>query len=216
MFTGLIQDVGTIKSITRNTEGAILSISTTLAPEIKIDDSVAVNGCCLTATKVGQNFFEVQAVHVTLDKTSVGKLNAGDSCNLELALKASDRLGGHIVQGHVNGLGRVQKIEEFGKNWEISVELPSDLARYVISEGSICIDGISLTVARLDKSLITVSIIPHTLKNTNLHCKKVGSLVNIEVDVLAKYVEKFILGDKSESSDKLDKKKVDWVKLFKE
>lgn len=213
MFTGLIQDIGKVKSISRNTEGAVLTISTKLASEIKIDDSVAVNGCCLTATKIGADFFEVQAVHVTLEKTSIGHLNTGDICNLELALRASDRLGGHIVQGHVNGLGKIQKIEQFGKNWEISVEVPTELSRYVISEGSICIDGISLTVARLNKSLITVSIIPHTLKNTNLHCKKVGSLVNIEVDVLAKYVEKFILGDKTgHSSDKT----VDWVKLFKE
>lgn len=192
MFTGLIKDIGTIKSITPNPSGLEFWIETKLTNEIGIDDSVAVNGCCLTATQVKDNLFKVQAVHVTLEKTSIGKLQVGSKCNLELALRASDRLGGHIVQGHVNGIGKIKQITPRGKNIEVSIEAPNELTKYMIDEGSICLDGISLTIAKINNNMVTVSIIPHTFDVTHLHSKKVGDIVNIEVDVLAKYVEKLV------------------------
>lgn len=194
MFTGLIKDIGTIKAITPNSTGKEFLIE---APEIysmiQIDDSVATNGCCLTATEVQGKTFKVQAVHVTLEKTNLGKLCIGDKVNLELALRPIDRLGGHFVQGHINGVGRVQAILHRGNNWEFTINCPKELFKYMISEGSIAIDGISLTIARLTDTSFTVSIIPHTYENTILHSKKVGDSVNIEVDMMAKYLENFMI-----------------------
>lgn len=201
MFTGLIKDIGTIKSIKRNSSGAEFIIETEkLISDIEIDDSVATNGVCLTATKVDGKCFTVQAVHVTLEKTNLGKLKSGDKVNLELALRASDRLGGHIVQGHVNGQGKLTAHKQLGDNWEISFSADSHLFKYMIKEGSICIDGISLTIARLDKGQFTVSIIPHTYENTILHTKKIGESVNIEVDMMAKYLENFVKFENSKTN----------------
>ena len=201
MFTGLIKDIGIIKSVKKNSEGAELIIqSKKLISDIDIDDSIATNGVCLTATKVSGDSFTVQAVHVTLQKTNIGKLKSGDSVNLELALRASDRLGGHIVQGHVNGTGKLTAVNAQGKNYELDFTLADkNLFKYIISEGSICIDGISLTVAKLRNQTLTVSIIPHTYENTILHTKNIGDSVNIEVDMMAKYLENFV---KFENSDK--------------
>jgi riboflavin synthase len=196
MFTGLIKDVGTIESIKTNSEGKEFVIKTeNLIEEINIDDSVATNGVCLTATKVEGKTFTTQAVHVTLEKSSLAALKVGSKVNLELALRPTDRLGGHIVQGHVNGMGRVSEIFQRGKNWELKVEPPKDLFKYIILEGSISLDGISLTVARVDSTSLAVSIIPHTYENTNLFTKKIGDLVNIEVDIMAKYLENFMKFD---------------------
>jgi riboflavin synthase len=201
MFTGLIKDIGTVKSITKNAEGSEFIIETNkLASEIKIDDSVATNGVCLTATQIKANNFKVQAVHVTLEKTSVGSLKPGSKVNLELALRPIDRLGGHIVQGHVNGVGKVHKITPRGKNFEIQLSAPKDLFKYIIKEGSITLDGISLTIADLTTETLTVSIIPHTFDNTTLHLKKVGDFINIEVDMMAKYLENFLRFDKLNKS----------------
>lgn len=200
MFTGLIKEIGTIKSIRSNAEGKEITISSsTLLPEIMIDDSVAINGCCLTATKINSNSFRVQAIHVTLDKTIIGTLKPGSKVNMELALRAMDRLGGHFVQGHVNGIGEIKNINSRGKNYEVSIEVPSDIKKYLIQEGSIAIDGISLTLAKVDSTnIVSVSIIPHTWDNTILNTKKAGSVVNIEVDVLAKYIENFMNIKKNE------------------
>lgn len=193
MFTGLIKEIGIIKKITPNNEGCeIVIASKSLLPEIHIDDSVAVNGCCLTATKINSDSFVVQAVHVTLEKTSIGKLKTGSKVNLELALKASDRLGGHFVQGHVNGTATIHSTLKRGNNYEVSLRVPSELKKYMIQEGSIALDGISLTLAKVDDSnIVTVSIIPHTWDNTILHDKKIGDIINVEVDVFAKYLENF-------------------------
>lgn len=200
MFTGLIKDIGTVKAIKPNSEGKEFIIETSkLISDIAIDDSVATNGVCLTATAVTDKGFTAQAVHVTLEKTNLGKLKIGDKVNLELALRASDRLGGHIVQGHVNGIGKLTNIKQLGNNWEISFSADKSLFKYIINEGSICIDGISLTVARLKNQELTVSIIPHTYENTILHKKKVGDSVNIEVDMMAKYLENFIKFENSDS-----------------
>lgn len=193
MFTGLIKDIGTVKSITSNAEGKEFIIETKkLADEIQIDDSVATNGVCLTATEMKGNSFKVQAVHVTLEKTNIGKLQVGSKVNLELALRPMDRLGGHFVQGHVNGIGKIKNINPKGKNFEITFSTQNSLFKYMIPEGSIAIDGISLTISKLTSDDFSVSIIPHTYENTVLHTKRSGDSVNIEVDMMAKYLENFM------------------------
>ena len=193
MFTGLIKDIGIIKSIKSNAEGKEFLIEAPiLASQIAVDDSIATNGVCLTATEIVNKVFKVQAVHVTLDKTSIGTLIPGDKVNLELALRPMDRMGGHFVQGHINGLGKILNINSRGKNFEITIEAPKDLYRYMISEGSIALDGISLTIAKLTSVDFSVSIIPHTWDNTILHTKRVGDFINIEVDMMAKYLENFM------------------------
>lgn len=208
MFTGLIQEVGTIQSITSNTEGKEFIIRAPgLIQEIKVDDSVATNGVCLTATKIVGETFKVQAIHMTLEKTSLGSLSTGDKVNLELSLRPMDRLGGHMVQGHVNTLGKISSIKKVGENWEISVSFPEKFRKYMISEGSIALDGVSLTVARLASSQLTVAIIPHTLQHTALSTKKVGDLLNIEVDMVAKYIENFLRFDESN-------RKKEWARNF--
>ena len=211
MFTGLIKDIGTIKSIRTNSEGKEFIIDAPkLSTEIAIDDSVATNGVCLTATQITGSSFKVQAVHVTLEKTSLGKLNKGDKVNLELALRPMDRMGGHFVQGHVNGVGKITNINSRGKNFELTLEAPKDLYRYMISEGSIALEGISLTISNLTSQNFSVSIIPHTWDNTILHTKKVGDSINIEVDMMAKYLENFIRFMKPKSTSDFNLEK--WVK----
>ncbi len=208
MFTGLIQEVGTIVSVTQNTEGKEFVIKApTLIKEIQIDDSVATNGCCLTATQIKGDTFKVQAVHMTLQKTSVGNLKSGDKVNLELSLRPQDRLGGHFVQGHVNAIGKIKQIKTMGETCEIEVSFPKDLRKYMISEGSIAIEGISLTIAKLTAESLTVAIIPHTLEKTTLGTKKVGDTLNLEVDMIAKYIENFLRFDK-------DSRKEEWAKNF--
>jgi riboflavin synthase len=208
MFTGLIQEVGTILSVTPNTEGKEFIIKApSLIKEIQIDDSVATNGCCLTATQIKGDTFKVQAIHMTLQKTSIGSLKSGDKVNLELSLRPNDRLGGHFVQGHVNAVGKIKQIKTMGENWEIEVSIPKDLRKYMISEGSVAIEGISLTIARLSSESLTVSIIPHTLEKTTLGTKKVGDDLNLEVDMIAKYIENFLRFDK-------ESRKEEWAKNF--
>ena len=209
MFTGLIQEVGTIESITTNPEGKEFVIKApSLIQEIKIDDSVATNGVCLTATKIQGDTFRVQAVHMTLEKTSIGSLKPQDKVNLELSLRPHDRLGGHFVQGHVNALGKIKQIQMTGKNWEIEVSFPKELRKYMISEGSIALDGISLTIARLTDSSLTVAIIPHTLEKTSLSSKKVGDVLNLEVDMIAKYIENFLKFNPDQSKNQ------EWARNF--
>ena len=159
MFTGLIKDIGTIKSVQKNSEGAEITITSKLCPDIEVDDSVATNGVCLTATSITDNTFKVQAVHMTLKKSNIGELRVGSKVNLELALRPIDRMGGHFVQGHVNGVGKFKSATSFGKNWECEFSAPKELFKYIINEGSITIDGISLTVAKVkqDLSLIHIS-----------------------------------------------------------
>lgn len=192
MFTGLIQDQGTINEIKENEEGREFVIETKLASEITVDASVATNGTCLTATSKTDNTFTTQAVHITLEKTSLGTLKVGDKVNLELALRAADRLGGHFVQGHVNGVAKFVGSKNFGENFEMEFKLPKNLLPYIVQEGSIAVEGISLTVARLTGDKMLITIIPHTYKNTNLSLKRPEDPVNIEVDILAKYVENIL------------------------
>jgi riboflavin synthase len=195
MFTGLISELGTVSSITRGESSAIFTIT---APEsvagLSIGDSIAVNGTCLTATSLTADSFTADVMVQTLSLTSLGQLDAGSPVNLELAAKIDMRMGGHIVQGHVDGTGTVISLTPGDKWAEFVIAAPSHLTKYVVAQGSITLDGVSLTVGAIDdaKDTITVWLIPETLAKTNLSHKKVGDLINIEVDILAKYVERLI------------------------
>ncbi|HET7508870.1 MAG TPA: riboflavin synthase [Solirubrobacterales bacterium] len=192
MFTGLIQDVGTVESIERTSDGATLCISTPLFSELEEGDSIAVNGCCLTATATGDGQFETEAMNQTLQVTALGGIDEGSRVNLELAMRASDRLGGHIVQGHVDGVGTVSSVSDDGFARRVRVDLPAQLLRYVVDKGSITLHGVSLTVADLGDSWAEVSLIPETLERTNLGEAEPGSKLNVECDIVAKYVERLV------------------------
>jgi riboflavin synthase len=192
MFTGLIQDVGRIESIDGGAEGARLRIATMLGAEISPGDSVAVNGVCLTAATADAGGFEAEAMNQTLALTSLGGLDAGSRVNLEPAMRASDRLGGHIVQGHVDGVGEVVEAEADGFARRLHVELAPELARYAIAQGSITLDGVSLTIADLGESWVSVSLIPETMERTTLGEAEPGRKLNVECDVVARYVERLV------------------------
>jgi riboflavin synthase len=192
MFTGLIEDLGTVEAVDRDNNGARLRISTALANELNLGDSIAVNGCCLTATAVNPDSFETEAMNQTLEVTALSTVEQGTRVNLELAMKAGDRLGGHIVQGHVDGVATVASTEDDGFARRIRVELPPELLRYTIDKGSITLDGVSLTVADLGASWAEVSLIPETLERTNLADLAPGDRLNVECDVVAKYVERLM------------------------
>ena len=192
MFTGLIQDVGAVGSIESGADGARLRIATALGPEIASGDSVAVDGACLTATSADADGFETEAMNQTLEVTALGGLKAGSRVNLELAMRASDRLGGHIVQGHVDGVGEVVSVAEDGFAKRLRVGLAPELLRYAIDKGSITLDGVSLTVAELGEGWAEVSLIPETLERTNLGEAQPGRRLNVECDVVAKYVERLV------------------------
>jgi riboflavin synthase len=195
MFTGLITELGTVSSITRGESSAVFTIA---APEsvagLSIGDSIAVNGTCLTATSLTANSFTADVMVQTLSLTSLSQLEIGSAVNLELAAKMDMRMGGHVVQGHVDGTGTVISLTPGDKWAEFVIAAPAHLTKYVVAQGSITLDGVSLTVGAIDdaKDTITVWLIPETLAKTNLSHKKVGDLINIEVDILAKYVERLI------------------------
>jgi riboflavin synthase len=192
VFTGLIQDVGTVEALESGAEGARLRIATRLAAEIGLGDSVAVDGACLTATATSADGFETEAMNQTLQVTALGGVEAGARVNLELAMQASDRLGGHIVQGHVDGVGEVVSVVEDGFARRLRVGLGAELLRYVVERGSITLSGVSLTVAELGEDWIEVSLIPETLERTNLGELEPGSRLNVECDIVAKYVERLV------------------------
>jgi riboflavin synthase len=192
VFTGLIQDVGGVESVEAGAEGARLRIATQLGGEIEPGDSVAVNGACLTATTVDDEGFETDAMNQTLTVTALGSVEAGDRVNLELAMKASDRFGGHIVQGHVDGVGEVVSVEADGFAMRLRLALEPELLRYAIEKGSVTLDGVSLTIAALGEEWIEVSLIPETLERTNLGEATAGRKINVECDVIAKHVERLV------------------------
>jgi riboflavin synthase len=192
MFTGLVQSLGRVRRLDHSSEGVRVAIETELAGELGEGDSVAVNGVCLTATDVGSGGFSADVMNETLARSSLGGLAEGSGVNLELSLRAGDRLGGHFVQGHVDGVGSVAAVSDDGFARRVRVEAPSGLMRYVVEKGSITVDGVSLTVAELDERSFTVSLIPETLERTTLGGAAPGTKVNLEVDVLAKYVEKLV------------------------
>jgi riboflavin synthase len=192
VFTGLIQDVGTVEEIAVSGNGARLRIATRLAPEIEPGDSVAVSGVCLTAAAVDAGGFEAEAMNQTLELTSLGPLAPGDPVNLELAVQSSDRLGGHIVQGHVDGTGEVSEVAEDGFSRRLRVTVPAELMRYVVERGSVALDGVSLTVSAAGEDWLEVSLIPETLERTSLGRAAQGTALNVETDVVAKYVERLV------------------------
>jgi riboflavin synthase len=196
MFTGLIADLGTVASVDRGDGGARLRIETPLAAELGEGDSIAVNGACLTAVAVDDDAFEADVMNQTLAVTSLGPLEPGDPVNLELALRAADRLGGHVVQGHVDGTGKVAGVREDGIAKRIEVELPEELRRYVVEHGSVAVDGVSLTVGALTDEGFEASLIPETLARTNLGSAVQGRVVNVEVDLVARYVERLLSKEK--------------------
>jgi riboflavin synthase len=192
MFTGLIADLGTVTAFERDDAGARLRIASALAAEIAHGDSVAVNGVCLTATAIDEQDFQAQVMNETLERSSLGRLRAGARVNLELPLRAHDRLGGHIVQGHVDGTGTVCAIREEGFARVVEIEVDPQLARYMVEKGSLAVDGVSLTVSALSEGSFAVSLIPETLERTGLGELEAGATVNIEVDILAKHVERLL------------------------
>ena len=192
MFTGLIADIGTVASAERGEGGARFRIETALASELAEGDSIAVNGVCLTATAVDGGAFEADVMNQTLEMTSLGPLGDGDRVNLELALRAADRLGGHVVQGHVDGTGAVAAVREDGIAKRVEIEVPSEFRRYVVERGSVAIDGVSLTVAALTDRGFEVALIPETLERTNLGSAEPGRVVNVELDIVARYVERLV------------------------
>ena len=190
MFTGLVADVGTVEAVDAAGEGSRLRVRTGLSAELERGDSIAVNGVCLTATEVDDERFSADVMSETLRRSSLAGVRAGDGVNLELPLRASDRLGGHVVQGHVDGVGSVVEARDDGFARVVAIAADPDLLRYVVEKGSIAVDGVSLTVAAVEDGRFTVSLIPETLERTTLGSASEGARVNLEVDVFAKYVEK--------------------------
>jgi riboflavin synthase len=208
MFTGLIQETGEIGTIERRSgqdRSSVTRITIKAAripSELKTGDSVAVSGVCLTAVEIGDQRFAADLAQETLARTSLDRLKPGSLVNLELPARAQDHMGGHVVQGHVDGAGKILSLEkiQFRDDWRLVIEVPQALARYVVPQGSIAVEGISLTVAAIAGSRLEIAIIPHTLQATNLRALRPGDPVNLEVDVLAKYAEKL---SRKKSSSKL-------------
>jgi riboflavin synthase len=192
VFTGLVADLGRVASVDRTADGARLSFESALTGEIREGDSVSVNGVCLTAIGLCGPRFGADVMQETLRRSSLGELAEGDRVNLELAVRASDRLGGHIVQGHVDGIGVVAALRDEGFARVVTIDAAPEVLRYAVEKGSIAVDGVSLTIARVDDESFDVSLIPETLERTTLGEATVGRQVNLEVDVMAKYVEKLI------------------------
>jgi riboflavin synthase len=193
MFTGIIEEIGTIEKITPIAGGITIKImAEKILEDVAVNDSVCIDGVCLTVTKFDKNSFWVDAVGATLEKTTFNKVKANAAVNLERSVRLNDRLGGHLVQGHVNGIGTISEIKKLGENYLVKINIPEDLEKFIIKEGSIAINGISLTIADVNKNEISISIIPHTWQNTNLKFKEVNDKVNVEIDILAKYVEKLL------------------------
>jgi riboflavin synthase len=192
MFTGLVAALGEITDVEPTGDGARLTVRTELAGQLAEGDSVAVDGVCLTATAVEDGAFRTDVMNETLKLTSLAETRPGTPVNLELAMRPTDRLGGHIVQGHVDGIGQVSDVRDDGFARRVTIEAPPDVLRYVVHKGSITVNGVSLTVAELQDRCFTVSLIPETLERTNLGRAAPGQVVNLEVDVLAKYVERLV------------------------
>jgi riboflavin synthase len=193
MFTGIIEHLGTIESLELQSDGGRLRIhAPSLATHLEVSNSVAVNGCCLTVVDTQKQSFSVDLSGETIRKTSFGDLKMGVRVNLEQPLTAGKEFGGHFVLGHVDTVGRVTRLEPEGDNWWYGVEVPELFARYIVPQGSITMDGISLTVARWHNPIAEIAIIPYTYEHTNVRNKKLGDTVNLEGDVLGKYVERYL------------------------
>ena len=202
MFTGIVEEVGVIRQIRRGAHSSVLTIGAeTVLSDLKIGDSVAVNGVCLTATSLGSGFFTADVMHETLRRSSLGSLTSGSRVNLERAMAANGRFGGHIVSGHIDGTGRIAATRRDDNAVWYTMETPAPLLRYIVEKGSITIDGISLTVAYVDDACFRVSIIPHTRAVTILGARKPGDIVNLENDIIGKYVEKLMKPMETKKTD---------------
>jgi riboflavin synthase len=198
MFTGIVEEVGRVTRIEQRRENRRITIASECAPkELKAGDSVSVSGVCLTAVDIKPGSFSADLAPETWTRTSFSRIRDGALVNLELPMKADGRFGGHIVQGHVDGVGKLIALERIAdsENWWLRIELPRDVEKYTVYKGSVCIEGISLTVANLDGGICTVAIIPHTVEMTNLNSLKPGDPVNLEADLIAKYVEKMMTSE---------------------
>ncbi len=202
MFTGIVEDLGTVKSIERKKKDVVFAfqVGNIKLKEVVLGDSIAVNGTCLTVTSLGKKSFTVEASHETLAKTNLGKLKVGKTVNLERALKVGDKLGGHIVNGHIDGVGKVKSRAKQGESYEFTFTAPNSLSKYIVEKGSVAIDGVSLTVNSVKGKDFVVNIIPFTQKATTFGSLRKGSSVNIECDIIGKYVEKFLMGKNSRDS----------------
>jgi riboflavin synthase len=207
LFTGIIEELGTVESIPIGGNSGRLGVRAPfVCSDLREGDSVSVNGVCLTAVELGDGSFEADASPETMSRSSLGSLKRGDIVNLERALLPTSRLGGHIVQGHVDATGQVRAAQPLGDgNWLLSVRYPAELNRYLVSKGSVAIDGISLTITSVDGSVFGVAVIPHTWAHTNLSARRPGDVVNLEADILAKYVEKLLAGAPASSGLSVEK-----------
>ncbi len=213
MFTGIIEELGVVNTIIRGSKSIMLSIACEkIIDDVRIGDSIAVDGVCLTVTKKEGNWFFVDVMPETMRVTGMHKLKVAGKVNIERALKLSDRLGGHIVSGHIDGTGKIIERREEENALRITIEASADILKYIITKGSVGIDGISLTVAEVNTQYFKVSLIPHTTMNTTLGSKKIGESVNIECDVIGKYVEKLL----NQSSLDVNNKKRSTLELLKE
>jgi riboflavin synthase len=193
MFTGIIESMGIVKQLARKGEDARLFVDTSMSlDDLKIGDSIAINGACLTVIEKTGSIFSADVSTETMARTNIKLLKSGEKVNLEKSLRVNSFLGGHLVLGHVDGMGKIQEKVTKANSTQFGVEIDNELSRYVVEKGSIAVDGISLTVNRCEKNRFYVNIIPHTARNTTLGFKKVADLVNIETDIIAKYVEKFL------------------------
>lgn len=193
MFTGLIEEVGTVRSVERQKAFQRLEVASNLPLDgTAVGDSIGINGACQTVVERAEDGFRVESVEETLRRTNLGSLSPGDAVNLERSMRADGRLGGHVVLGHVDGVGSLRRFERSGENRILEIEMPAELRRFVAGKGSVAVDGISLTVVEVSETAFTAAIIPHTLRNTNLSGRRTGDAVNLEIDVLARYVARLL------------------------
>jgi riboflavin synthase len=197
MFTGIIQEVGRVAKMRTVGGGVHITVEAPGAlKELKVNDSISIGGVCQTVIDRGETTFTVEAVEETLRKTTLGELKASSRVNIELPMKLDDRIGGHLVQGHVDGVGIVKSVKEIESSWLITIVIPKEFMRYIIPVGSIAVDGVSLTVASMEENEVVVSIIPHTMERTTFGELRKGSRVNLECDLIGKYIERLLLGEK--------------------
>ena len=215
MFTGIIEEVGSVASIRKGAHSCVLTVNASrVLEDVHLGDSIATNGVCLTVTSFTSHSFSADVMHETLNRSSLGSLHIGRPVNLERAMLAGGRFGGHIVSGHIDGVGTISSIKEDDNAVWYTVEAPSSILRYIIEKGSITLDGISLTVAKVTNSNFSISIIPHTRAQTNLASKKVGDVLNLENDLVGKYVERLMLQPIAASQEQSEQKSSGITKEF--
>ena len=215
MFTGIIEEVGSVASIRKGAHSCVLTVNASrVLEDVHLGDSIATNGVCLTVTSFTSHSFSADVMHETLNRSSLGSLHIGSPVNLERAMLAGGRFGGHIISGHIDGVGTISSIKEDDNAVWYTVEAPSNILRYIIEKGSITLDGISLTVAKVTNSNFSVSIIPHTRAQTNLASKKVGDVLNLENDLVGKYVERLMLQPIAASQEQPEQKSSGITKEF--